>query len=318
MFQLWCTVKSFFSVQRAVGRCAVTVRIQTRRSPPPSSRGPGGNPASSSPRLRCLSWSGASSSSVTCRPRRESTWPAPWNSPPLKSRSGSRTGGINVRGSGRTRLWRWQVITIITTIHHRRPGGLLCRCWSGTEGLVWLDPRTITHPTQSELQTRTATTAIQPTATTTRCILTVTLVLILLYLLCRPATPLLMHLWTWIWETLVHRLKAKRPKDQSSHPAKELCRASEHGSAVFTHRWESFLWDVWTNSSMPTWSAKAMKAQVQTLQRVTEGVGHCEGLWGNRNSLAEIQTPYLMRIFPGATMFRKRIKTAVGYWIVVD
>lgn len=240
-------------MQRAAVRCGVSVRIQTRRSPPPSSRGPGGNPASSSPRLRCLSWNGASSSSVTCPPQRESTWQAHWNLPPPRSRSGSRTGGTNARGSGRTRLWRWQVITITTT-RRRRPGGWLCRCLSGTGGLVWLDHRTITPLTQSELQTRTATTAIQPTATTTRCILTLTLVLILVYLLCRPATPLLTLLWTWIWETSVHRRKARLPKDQSSRPAKELCRASGHGSAVFTHNhsWETFLWDCWMDSSMST------------------------------------------------------------------
>lgn len=222
-------------MQRAAVRCGLSVRTQTRRRPLINSKGPGGNLASFSPRLRCSSWSGGSSSSATCPPRRESTWPARWNSPPPRSRSGSRTGGTNARGSGRTRLWRWQAITITTTIHLRRPGGWLCRCWSGTGGLVWLDPKTITPLTQSELQTRTATMAIRPTATTTRCILTLTLVLILVYLLCRPVTPLQMRWWTWIWGILEHRRKARLTKDQWSHPVKELCRASGHGSAVFTH-----------------------------------------------------------------------------------
>lgn len=234
-------------MQRAAGRCAVSVR--TRRKPSPSSRGRGENPVSSSRRLRCLSSSGASSSSVTCPPRRESIWPVPWNSPRRKSKSGSRTGGTSARDSGKTRLWSWQAITTTIT-HHRRPGGWLCRCWSGTGGLVLLDLRTIILLTQSDLQTRTATMAIRRTATATRCILTLTPVLILVYLLCRPATPLPMLLWTWTWETLAHRHKARRPKDQWSHPAKGLCRASGHGSAVFTPSGETLLWGGWMDSSM--------------------------------------------------------------------
>lgn len=186
-------------LQTAAGCCGANVRTMTRINPPPSSRGPGGNPGSSSLRLRCLNWRGASSSSGTSLPRRGSTWPAPWSSPPPRSRSGSKTGGTNVRDSGKTRAWRWQVTTTTTITTRRRPGGWLCRCWSGTGGLVCLDPRTITLLTQLGLQTRTATTAIRPTATTARCTPTPTPVLTLVYPLCLPAAPLLlMRLWTWI------------------------------------------------------------------------------------------------------------------------
>lgn len=230
-------------MQRAAVSCRVSVRIQTRRSRPPSSRGPDGNLASSFPRLRCLSWSGASSSSVTCPPRRESIWPAPLSSPLPRSRSGSRTGGTNARGSGRTRPWRLRVIITTITTHHRLQGGWLCRFSSETGGLVSLDLRTIIPLTQSELPIRTATTAIQPTAITTRCIATLTLVLILVSLLSRPATPLPMLSWIWIWGTLADRRKARLPKDQVSHLAKELCRASGHGSAVFAHNQKPVLMD---------------------------------------------------------------------------
>lgn len=116
-------VTVFLSVPSNVQRPAVlTVHLTVTKKAEP---GCAGSPGSSSPRLRCPSWRGASDSSATCPPRRESTWPTSSNSPPHRSKSGFRTGGTNANAKGRTSLWSWRGI-------HLHRGGWRCRCWCTT------------------------------------------------------------------------------------------------------------------------------------------------------------------------------------------
>lgn len=113
---------------------ALTVHLtKTQKADP----GCAGSPASSSPSPRCPSWRGASGSSATCPPRRESTWPTSSNSPRPRLKSGFRTGGTNVSVKGRTSLWNWWVIP-------PHQGGWRCRCWCGTVSCAAQVP--IQHP----------------------------------------------------------------------------------------------------------------------------------------------------------------------------
>lgn len=128
-------------------------------------RGRGGSLVFCSLKRRCTSWSDASNSRNTSPLLREIIWPACSNSPPHRSRSGSRTDAISARGSVRTRPWRWWASLLRDASR--------CRFWFGMENRAWATrPHTtpltmwgsITSPTTATL--RLVTSRVRATRTT--------------------------------------------------------------------------------------------------------------------------------------------------------